>query len=298
MDPTLLGATLALLTAITWAFGVILFKKSSDIFSPFALNYFKNWVALIGILVTLPLVGDPEPGTVTQAVLLAASGVVGIAFADSLFLRCLHLLGAGRTAIIETLYIPTTIISAMVFLGEDLSWVGVLGAILVVGAVLWVVEGAAHAGARREAQLEGIALGVVAIVSMGISIVAVKPILEESGVLWATLMRLGGGQVAMTLLLPIAPRLRAQVGELLKLPEGFHYALGGGVVGTYAALLLWVGGFKYAPAIVASIMNQTSTLFVVLFAALFLGETLTWRKLAAVFAAMSGCILVVLGSIG
>jgi drug/metabolite transporter (DMT)-like permease len=63
-------------------------------------------------------------------------------------------------------------------------------------------------------------------------------------------------------------------------------------VGNYLAMLLWIGGFKYNSASVASILNQTATLFTVVLAVVFLGEKLTGRKLVAVALGFVGSVLV------
>ena len=64
-------------------------------------------------------------------------------------------------------------------------------------------------------------------------------------------------------------------------------------IGQYVAVLLWVGGYKYAPATVAAILNETSSAFIVLLAALLLREPLTPRKLIGVTCTLAGvaCLL-------
>ena len=57
-----------------------------------------------------------------------------------------------------------------------------------------------------------------------------------------------------------------------------------------------LNGFKKVEARTASILNQTSTLWVVLLAALFLRERLTLAKAFAVAAGLAGGILVICSS--
>ena len=52
MSNHVIGSSLALITAMSWAAGVIFFKKSGESMSPFALNFFKNTVAVALFAVT------------------------------------------------------------------------------------------------------------------------------------------------------------------------------------------------------------------------------------------------------
>jgi drug/metabolite transporter (DMT)-like permease len=56
--------------------------------------------------------------------------------------------------------------------------------------------------------------------------------------------------------------------------------------------MCWLAGFKYSQAGIAALLNQTSTVLVVLFAAAFLQEPLTKVKLLAVALAFSGAAIV------
>ena len=63
-------------------------------------------------------------------------------------------------------------------------------------------------------------------------------------------------------------------------------ALPGAVLGSFVALLLWLAGMKYATAGVAAMLNQTSTIYILVLASLFLREPFTRRKLAAAMLAV------------
>jgi drug/metabolite transporter (DMT)-like permease len=58
-------------------------------------------------------------------------------------------------------------------------------------------------------------------------------------------------------------------------------------------MLLWLGGFKYADASLASILNQMAAVFVLILARIFLGEKLGTRKSFGAVCALAGAIVVV-----
>jgi len=60
------------------------------------------------------------------------------------------------------------------------------------------------------------------------------------------------------------------------------------------ALIAWITGMKYTLTGIASILNQTSTVFILLFATLFLREPFTRRKLIALVLAITGIVVVTL----
>jgi drug/metabolite transporter (DMT)-like permease len=66
------------------------------------------------------------------------------------------------------------------------------------------------------------------------------------------------------------------------------------VLGAYLAMIVWIGGMKYTQASTASILNQTSAVFVLPLAAVFLHERITLRKSLAVAMALAGVMFVTL----
>jgi drug/metabolite transporter (DMT)-like permease len=260
---------------------------------PYALNVFKSVVAL-ALLVPMLGRGTPLAAYATSdALLLAASGVLGIGVADTLFLRSLNILGASRSAIVDCLYSPSVVLFSFLLLGERTTPADAVGGGLVVAAV--VVAG--HGRWKRESLhggfLEGVLLGALAMAVMAFSIVAVKPVLERQPVAWATGIRLAGGLASLLLVaLPFRTH-RASLGDAFRNRSAWRFAIPGSIAGAWLALLFWIAGFKFAPANEAAILNQTSTLMVVLLAAAFLDERLTLRRAVAVTLGFAGSVLAV-----
>jgi drug/metabolite transporter (DMT)-like permease len=64
------------------------------------------------------------------------------------------------------------------------------------------------------------------------------------------------------------------------------------ILGAYVSNLAWLAGMKLTRASVAAPLNQLSTIFIFILAAIFLKEKVTRRKMAAVVLASLGAFLV------
>lgn len=66
-------------------------------------------------------------------------------------------------------------------------------------------------------------------------------------------------------------------------------------MGTYISMLLWLAGYKYTSASVASVLNEMAAVFILILAAIFLHDRLKRAQLAGAALAISGVLLVVTG---
>jgi drug/metabolite transporter (DMT)-like permease len=288
------GEILSISAALVWAVAVILFRKAGDHTSPLALNFFKNLIAVVLLLPTVLLSGQPlfPHRPAGDYVLLAGSALFGISLADTLFFAALQRLGAGLLAVVDTLYSPSVIVLAACFISEPVGLPVVAGAGLVASAVAVGAADRPPAGRTRRDIGVGVALGAAAMVFMAIGVVMIKRLLDTTPVLWASLVRLAAGGLG---LLPwLGGRAtRGEILAILRPSRAWRYAIPAAVLGSYLAMILWIGGIKYAPASVAAVLNQMSTIFIFLLAALLLKEPLTLRRILAVAMAFAGAWLVV-----
>ena len=129
--------------------------------------------------------------------------------------------------------------------------------------------------------------------TVGFAIVLVKPLLPLYPLVWVSTLRMAGGLVALAVLLPLHPDRRAVL-KTFRPQSGWAWMLLGTFFGSYLSLMCWLAGFKYAQAGIAALLNQTSTVLIVLLAAIVLKEPLTRVKLLAVGMAFAGAAMVLL----
>lgn len=292
------GELYALAAALCWAVAVMFFRKSGERVPPVALNLFKGVVTLVLLVPTLALTGTslaPDDVTVSDWLRLVASGVVGITLADTLFFASLNRLGAGRSAIVDCLYSPLVIVCAAMVLAEPIGAALLLGLALMIGAILleaWQPGREADAEARRRRRV-GVLLGALSMLAMALGVVLAKPVLERADVLWAMTVRLLAG-VALLALQGATAAHRADVARTLRPSRQWRVTVPAAIIGAYLAMMVWLAGLKYTLTSVASVLNQTSALFIPLLAAVVLGERLTRRKGIAVAMGFGGAVIATL----
>jgi drug/metabolite transporter (DMT)-like permease len=288
-----LGEGLSLLAALFWAGAIVLFRVVGRDIHPLAVNLFKNALAVVLLSTTVIVLGQPLVPALPIRVyaVFFLSGLLGIAVADTLVLVSLNKLGAEIFAIIDCGYSPFVIGLSFLFLGERLSFLQLLGAGLIVLAVLLVGRIKADAQIPRRDLLAGIAVGLASVLFMAAGIVMVKPWLSATPLLWSSLMRMVGGTIGVGLVVLVHPR-RAILLRPLRSTRMLKLLVPASVLATYLSNLCWLGGMARTAASVASVLNQMSTIFIFVLAAIFLKERITPLKLAAVILAFAGAILV------
>ncbi len=119
----------------------------------------------------------------------------------------------------------------------------------------------------------------------------VKPILSEHPILYVALYRFGVGLVGTVIICVIKYGIYNHIQSYKKGLVNFHLVLGS-LLGTYLSVIFWLAGFKYTLAGRAAIYNQLSTVLIVIFARLFLNESLNARKILGLGLAILGALLV------
>ncbi|MEQ9319795.1 MAG: DMT family transporter [Polyangiaceae bacterium] len=293
----MLGEALALSAALTWSVSVVLFKRSEAI-SPQGMNLFKNLLSTLLLLATMPLlgIGMQADRATDDWWRLVISGVLGIAIADTLTFMALRRLGAALLAVVDCAYAPVIVGLGVLWLGEPLGPRFGIGAALVVAGVLMASSDAVKR--RKDLKIErrdliaGIAFGVTGIVAMAVGVILAKPALERGHLVEVTLVRTLSGVAAQTLWIGLVPGQRGALAALKPSPA-WRTLVPASFLGSYVAMLFWLGGFKWALASTAAVLNQMSSVSTILLARIVLKEPITPRRAWGGVAAIVGAILVV-----
>lgn len=282
-----IGELFSITAAATWAYGVIIYKQLGQSLSPLALNLLKNLIVAAAMLPTVLLVhGATLPTLAANSWMLALlSGAVGISIADTLYFKSLNELGAGRLGVIGNLYSPFVVVMSYFVLDERLVALQIVGFVLVLGGVLLVNQ--PHTGSKLDAARlrRGAFYGVLAVLLNAVGIILVKRVLEQEPFFWVSLIRMLGALLVMVLFFLARPGW-FRMPALREIP--WRTLCLGALLGQYISMLLWLAGYKYATASVAAILNETASIFILLFAWWILGEQMSRRKWLGVSCTLVG----------
>ena len=290
-----LGQICALSCAVAWSFAVILLRRSGETLPAFELNLVKN---LLGFLLLIPTIavtiGLDWPAYPAKEVFISLlSGFLGIAVADTWYLRALNLMGASRTAIVASLFSPFVIMLSVTFLDERLAGWQFAGFVVVMAGILLVNWSRNPAGVDAANLRKGILYAASGVFLMAVGIVMVKEILESRPFLWTVELRLLGGVGGMLIYAGIRRRWASMKAHFRK-PQPWLWILAGGFLSSYLSMLFWLAGYKLIPASQASVLNESAAAWIVLFAWLFLKESISVRKVAGLLLTFSGVVLMLL----
>jgi len=283
------GEFFSVACAAFWAAAVVLFRRSGETLPAFELNLFKNVLATALMVPTILLVdGFGWPGySALEWLVVVVSGVVGIAVADTWYLRALNLMGASRTGVVASLYSPFVIVLSILVLGEMLIWWQYFGFVLVLAGILLVTWRQNRRDVSLSAIRLGVAFGAGAVLMMATGIVMVKPVLETGSFMWTMGVRLAAGTAGMLLFLQ-ATRGWGRSMLHYRSAQPWTTIVIGSLLGSYLSMMLWLAGYRLTQASVASVLNETAAAFIVLFAWLFLDEEMNWRRVAGIGMTFSG----------
>ena len=296
---THLGEICALLAPMGWSIALILFKRVQGA-SPLALNLFKNTFGVVLLTATMVALRIPVPADRSAAdwARVIGSGVLGLAVADTFLFEGLRRIGAARFALVDTTYAPMIVLLSWALYGEAPT-VAILGggAAVVLGVTVASVDpqdlrprDLKFTGGREIAI--GMAYAFLAVLGTATGVLIAKPVLVHSDLIEITWTRLSSGLVAMMIWAALRGKLR-EATSAFRPGTDWKTLVPAAFFGSYLSLIFWLGGYKWAPAAVAAVLNQLATVYILVLARMFLNERITPRQAVGSLLAASGALWIV-----
>ncbi len=286
-----LGEFLSLFCALLWAFAVICYRKAGDHINVSAMNLFKISLTLVLMIPTLYFTDGLTPPnlSVNDWVLLLISGFFGIMLADLFYLRALQLIGAGLTGLTGSLYSPFVVMLSFFYLAERLNSWQIMGMALVIVGVI-VISYRKKSLQIDHPPIRGFIYAALGVFFTALGIVIIKPVTTEIPFFWIIFIRTIGGVITMFLFNAL---LQKSLNPLAVMKSnGKYWLLAGALLGQYLSTMVWVAGYKYTSASVASILNETASIFILILGWLILKEPMSRRKIVGAVISVTGVLIV------
>jgi drug/metabolite transporter (DMT)-like permease len=290
------GELFAIASAFCWALSSTLIKSQTN----------KIGIVLMGALRTVPAVliywgvliftgrgGAPWALPLRSWAFLLGSTVVGLVIGDLIYFESMKYIGLSRALPLSTIYPFFTIILALLFLDERVTWATVGGAALIIGGAVLLAfpKGARNARTEpkgKDLDLRGVALALGAAVCWGASTVLLRQGLEGVELPVANAVRLSALALVLWVMAARRNELRS-IGGYTR-GEGLRtlaVVMLAGIIGMSLGTFTFLTAVQRAGAARTSVLTSAMPLFGVPFS-MILGERLTARTVL-------GTVLTILG---
>ena len=300
LDYAYIGEISALCAAICWSIAIIIFKSASSELSPFLIAALKNSIALVLFIVVFILFDIPiwnNNLNVLDYLKVIISGILGMGFGDILFIYALSKIGANRIALMNCFEPAVIYLFSIIMLGTILTIQQLIGFVIVIISLLIITYENDSLDINPKIKKKGILLQIIAILLSSFGIVLIKPVLNKAGdsiyfQLWITAFRLFPGFIIAWLAFLIQNNKMNLLSPLKESKILLKMIIGSGL-GTFIALSFWIIGYaKITKPPVASIIGQTSVIFITILSLIILKEKISRIRFFSMGIAMVGVILI------
>ena len=295
MTNSMIGISAALGSTASWALCGVLFKKLGERLDPVGMTTVKSLAAALFLAPLLFFAGGAEAGW-RDLLLLAASGIIGIAIGDCFFFAALGQLSPLLLTIL-LLTCPNVFsgILGVLCLGEMPSVPAWCGIALIMAAMAFLMF-PVDQGDGGKSTFKGIFLGVVAFICSSVSTVIAKPVMTgETGVspFAVTFYRMFAGGFVLAAFALCTGKVKGWARPFQDVRYGVGF-MGVTAVVAFGGFGLSMMAFKHLDVVTAGALLSLEPLFVLPFMAIFGRHKVKIRELAGMALAVAGVLLIAL----
>ncbi|HEX2922750.1 MAG TPA: DMT family transporter [Chloroflexota bacterium] len=294
----MIGEISGLACAAGWAVISTTMKAVSNGVSPVMVNAVRcafSTLVLAAIVVATGQIGTLSTLPLSAVAAIVASGVLGQAIGDALFISSMKLIGASRALPISGINPILTMVLAMLALSEQVSLLSAVGTFLVVGGVYFLAfpYGTPKQASRGAGSGDrvGVLMTLAATVAWATSTVVLKAGIQDVNLLVANLVRISGATLFLFSIELFHSRGRVAIGLT---PRSIRVlALAGGLNGITG--ILYLVSLTYTGAAKAAVLSATSPVFALPISVFFLKERINRRILIGTGLCIVGIWMVMCG---
>ncbi|MEK7233530.1 MAG: DMT family transporter [Elusimicrobiota bacterium] len=295
MTPEACGAVLALASAASWALATVLWRNIGEYLTPQAMNLAKTLLGTLFLGVAVIAVGA-RPVAPGDLLLLAISGLLGIAAGDTFYFMSLMGLGPERAALMGMLTPIGVAVASAAFLGERPSAAAWAGILLTVAGVALVLSKRSFATTRK-IQTRGVACALLSGLCMTAGMVFAKRGVPHVPAVQAALIRLACGGAGLALWGLLTGKSRLGLAPLAR-PSLFAQVAVTVFVTTFGGFWLSLAALQRLDASLVGALCATTPLFVLPMVAWSSNEKISLRMGLGAAVAVGGVALMLVGAHG
>ena len=291
----MIGETAAVLTAICWAGGSLLFTFAGRRIGSTAVNQIRLWFAFILMIplhrIMLGSTGPWDAG-MERWMWLGLSGFVGYVIGDALLFESFVRIGPRLAMLLMTAVPIFSALLGFVFLGERLVPLEMAAIAITIAGIGWVVTEKKRPDATgSKADGLGILLGLGGAFGQAAGLLLAKNGLTDGfSAISGNFIRVSVAAVSMAVIMMARGQLMHQFSRLKDRVAAMQLA-GASSTGPVLGVILSLVAISHAKIGVAATLMSLSPLVVIPLSAIFLHERITVRAVVGTLVAVVGSVM-------
>ncbi|MFZ5947619.1 MAG: DMT family transporter [Stygiobacter sp.] len=291
------GELAALITAFLWSMTSIVFSEASRKVGSVYVNVTRMIFAFIYLSTTLIISQVSFNLSTIQIIYLIISGFIGLVFGDTFLFNAYRLIGARLSMLVMSSSPAFAALLAFIFLGEKISFIGILGIIITIAGIsLVVLQREEIPTSKYNVDWNGIFYALLGSIGQAVGLIFAKfafNIGEINGFV-ATFVRISA---ALILILPMTIFTNRYAHPIIIFKEnkkGLLFTLIGSFIGPYLGITFSLISISHTKIGIASTIMATVPILMLPMVYFYYKEKLSWVSILGAFLAVGGVALLFL----
>jgi len=298
-EKIMLGVGIALLTSLAWSISSICVKLVAEKIDSLGINTLRTWVGSALLISLILVTGRYEAfshipwGSFVYVVL---SGILAMAIGDTIYIKSVALLDVSIAfPLSQCSFILLAVLSAILFLGEQFTWITAAGAVLVIIGIYLMTSSGVRRGNpfdKKRINPKGLLFILVAIIAwtgatilLKIGVIGVDPFIAAS-------LRISASAIVLIFLF-VFQSGKAGVSFKLKGKRNLALIAASGLLTYGVAAVGYISAIQLIGAGKTVLLTAIAPLFALPFSILILKEKPTAYTITGVLISVCGVCLVV-----
>jgi drug/metabolite transporter (DMT)-like permease len=286
-----IGELSALITALLWSGTAIVFTEATKIVGSYVVNISRLLLATIYLVLVILIFNFQYQISWQQIYLLGLSGIVGLVFGDGFLFKAFQFIGARLSMLVMTLSPPIAAFLAYIFLGEKLSFGGIVGIfITIAGVSLVVLKRSEQPSNDYKKNNLGYLFAFLGAIGQAANLIIAKEAFQigEINSFVATFYRMVPSIPFMYLLGKIYRGKRNSLNILLNKKDAFKLIIIGSIIGPFLGITFSLIAVAYTYVGIASTLMSTVPILMLPIIVFYYKEKLTTISILGAIIAVVG----------
>jgi len=293
----MIGEIAALITALLWSGTSIVFTEASVRVGSFYVNVARLIIAMFCLALTVLIFQIEINLSASQILNLILSGIIGLVIGDTFLFKAFQNIGARLSMLIMASVPGISAILAFIFLGEKISFTGIIGMLItILGISIVVLNRQEKPSSDYKIDYIGIFYAFMGAVGQAVGLIFAKNAFNESDIngFLAAFIRISSSVIFMYPLFVFITKIKNPFSIFRNNKVALTYTLIGSVIGPFFGITFSLISVAHTKVGIASTLMSTVPIIMLPLVKFYYKEKLTWIAIIGAFLAVGGVAMLFL----